>query len=211
MMSEHKNIYMALASAQSEMDKAEKRANNPHFKSKYADLADVRSACFPALNAHGIAIVQSTGECETGRYVETELHHGQSETSVKCRVPLIIQKNDMQGYGSAVTYARRYGLMALAGIAPEDDDGNAAARAAPKPKKTSDAQMKEGMSQIDGDLIDCATITDDQLFQLRDLIDAKGADVSKVCAYFKINTLPDMPAKSYDAAVGMLQKFKGGA
>jgi hypothetical protein len=50
----------------------------------------------------------------------------------ECRVPLIVGKNDMQGYGSAVTYARRYGLMGMAGVAPEDDDGNAAAKAAPK-------------------------------------------------------------------------------
>ena len=127
----HQSITAALAAAQAEMGKALKQANNPHFRSKYADLGSVSDACLPALNKHGIAVIQPTLDDETGRYVETRLIHASGE-SLSCRVPLIVQKNDMQGYGSAVTYARRYGLMCMAGIAPEDDDGNAAAAAAPK-------------------------------------------------------------------------------
>ena len=121
------------------MTNAAKTSNNPHFRSKYADLASVMDACMGPLNAAGIAVLQPTGEDEVGRYVETILLHAESSESLKCRVPLILQKNDMQGYGSAVTYARRYGLMAMAGIAPEDDDGNAAARAAPKAGQRPDA------------------------------------------------------------------------
>jgi hypothetical protein len=127
----HANIAAALAAAQAEMGKALKQANNPAFRSKYADLGSVTDACLPALNKHGIAVIQPTGEGEAGRYVETILLHTSGET-LACRVPLILGKNDMQGYGSAVTYARRYGLMCMAGIAPEDDDGNAAASAAPR-------------------------------------------------------------------------------
>jgi len=127
-----KGIATALAKAQANMGKALKQANNPHFRSKYADLGNVMDACLPALNEAGIALIQPTGEDEHGRYVETILIHGESGESLTCRVPLIVSKNDMQGYGSAVTYARRYGLMAMAGIAPEDDDGNAAAKAPPK-------------------------------------------------------------------------------
>lgn len=127
-----KSIATALAKAQMNMGKALKQANNPHFRSKYADLGNVMDACLPALNEAGIALIQPTGEDDHGRYVETILIHGESGESLTCRVPLIVSKNDMQGYGSAVTYARRYGLMAMAGIAPEDDDGNAAAKAPPK-------------------------------------------------------------------------------
>lgn len=127
-----KGIATALAKAQAEMGKALKQSNNPHFKSKYADLGNVMDACLPALNAAGIAVIQPTGEDDHGRYVETVLIHGESGESLTCRVPLIVNKNDMQGYGSAVTYGRRYGLMAMAGIAPEDDDGNAAAASPPK-------------------------------------------------------------------------------
>lgn len=128
----HKSIYAALAAAQSAMGPALKEANNPHFRSKYADLGNVMDACLPALNANGIAVVQPPYDDDSGRYVKTIFFHGETGQSIECRVPLIVQKNDMQGYGSAVTYARRYGLMAMAGIAPEDDDGYAAAKAAPK-------------------------------------------------------------------------------
>lgn len=132
MTNTNKTIAAALAAAQAKMGKALKSANNPHFKSKYADLASVVDACMPALNEVGIAVIQPTTDDETGRYVETVLIHGESGETLKCRVPLIVAKNDMQGYGSAVTYARRYGLMSMAGIAPEDDDGNRAAKAPPQ-------------------------------------------------------------------------------
>ncbi|MDG4650089.1 ERF family protein [Roseibacterium sp. SDUM158017] len=128
----HSSIAAALTAAQMQMGKALKSAKNPHFKTNYADLTSVMDACLPALNANGIAVVQPTTDDENGRYVETVLIHGESGQELRCRVPLIVQKNDMQGYGSAVTYARRYGLMSMAGIAPEDDDGHAAAQAAPK-------------------------------------------------------------------------------
>ncbi len=129
-----KGIATALAKAQANMGKAIKANKNDHFRSKYADLGNVMDACLPALNEVGIALIQPTGTDELGNFVETILIHGESGEQLSCRVPLILGKNDMQGFGSAVTYARRYGLMAMAGIAPEDDDGNAAAASAPKGK-----------------------------------------------------------------------------
>ena len=153
----HKTIAAALASAQSQMGKALKDANNPHFKSKYADLSSVTSACMPALNANGIAVIQPFVDDETGRYVKTVLIHESGET-LECRVPLIVQKNDMQGFGSAATYARRYGLMAMAGIAPEDDDGNAAVVAATRNdprQKTPDASIDNAIAYLaDADDLD---------------------------------------------------------
>lgn len=124
-------IAAALAKAQVEMGPALKDSNNPAFKTKYADLSSVMAACMPALNKNGIAVIQPTGSDDAGRYVQTILIHGTTGETLSCRVDLIVGKNDMQGYGSAVTYARRYGLMCMAGIAPEDDDGNAAAASAP--------------------------------------------------------------------------------
>ena len=149
------NIAKALATAQMNMGKALKQSNNPHFRSKYADLGNVMDACLPALNEAGIAVIQPTGEDDKGRYVETILIHGESGEKLSCRTPLIVQKNDMQGFGSAQTYARRYGLMAMAGIAPEDDDGNAASKAAPKqeqkparPQGPSDQAISEAMKYL---------------------------------------------------------------
>jgi len=176
------NIATALASAQAKMGKALKSANNPHFKSKYADLASVTEACLPALNESGIAVIQPTGEDETGRYVETMLIHGPSGEVLKCRVPLIVQKNDMQGYGSAVTYARRYGLMSMSGIAPEDDDGNDAAKALPKaqqaPKGPSDQAVSEAKDMLFGaddmdDLIRIWKNIPKELQHVQPVIDAK--------------------------------------
>lgn len=122
-------IAKALAQAQMEMGKALKQTDNPHFRSKYADLGNVMDACMAALNRNGIAVIQPMQDTEFGRYVVTKFIHESGET-LECPVPLIVGKQDMQGLGSAYTYARRYGLMALAGIAPEDDDGNAAAQSA---------------------------------------------------------------------------------
>lgn len=122
---QHTSIAAALAAAQMEMGKALKHAQNPHFRSKYADLGSVMDACMSALNSHGIAVIQPLLENEFGRQVVTRFIHASGE-ALECPIPLIIGKNDMQGLGSAITYARRYGLMSLAGIAPEDDDGNAA-------------------------------------------------------------------------------------
>ena len=135
----HQGIVEALIAAQTSMGKAVKNSVNPAFKSKYADLASVIDACLEALNANGIALLQPLGEDEHGRYCETILMHTGGET-LQCRVPLIVAKNDMQGYGSAVTYARRYGLMAMTGIAPEDDDGNAAVAAKPAPPMSKGLQ-----------------------------------------------------------------------
>lgn len=128
----HKGLYSALAAAQAAMGPALKDSVNPAFKSKYADLASVMAACLPALNANGIAVIQPPYQDDAGaRFVKTIFIHGETGETAECAVPLIVAKNDMQGYGSAVTYARRYGLMSMAGIAPEDDDGNAAAKAPP--------------------------------------------------------------------------------
>lgn len=157
----HGSIAAALAAAQAQMGKALKSANNPHFKSKYADLSSVVDACLPALNANGIAVVQPTTDDENGhRYVETVLIHGDSGQDLRCRVPLIVAKNDMQGYGSAVTYARRYGLMSMAGIAPEDDDGNAAAAAAPKQERRADPLVKNGYAEARDYLLAAETLED---------------------------------------------------
>ena len=157
-----KNIAMALVKAQMNMTKAAKTAANPHLKSKYADLASVMDACVPALNEAGIAVLQPAGEDDTGRYIETIFIHGESGEQMGCKIPLIVQKNDMQGYGSAVTYARRYGLMTMAGIAPEDDDGHAASKAPPRqqqqrkpdpivePPQATDAEVQAASDAIAG-------------------------------------------------------------
>lgn len=132
-MADHKNVYMALAAAQSEMDKAVKDAVNPAFRSKYADLSSVVDAVRPALNKNGIAFFHIPVSDNLGHRMKTVLCHGASETQIECDVPLIFGKNDMQGYKSATTYAKRIGLESVTGIAPEDDDRNAPVASAKTP------------------------------------------------------------------------------
>jgi len=127
-VSEKNEIAAALAIAQGKMGKAVKESTNPAFRAKYADLGNVMDACLPALNGEGISVIQPFRTDGDAFFVDTILLH-KSGQSLSCSVPLIVNKRDMQGLGSAMTYARRYGLMAMAGIAPEDDDGNAAVRA----------------------------------------------------------------------------------
>jgi hypothetical protein len=122
----------AFVRAQAGFGAALKTSTNPHFKSRYADLSACVEAVIDSLHKNGFALLQKTHECETGVAVETILMHesGEQISGGILRVPA--SKLDPQGYGSALTYARRYSLMAVCGIAPEDDDGNAAS----KPKKT---------------------------------------------------------------------------
>lgn len=128
-----KSISSAFVRAQKEFSPALKTSSNPHFKSKYADLAACVEAVLDALNNNGIALMQLTHETDSGVMVETTFIHESGEVLSGGKLHVPAPKQDPQGYGSALSYARRYSLMAACGIAPEDDDGNAASRPTTKP------------------------------------------------------------------------------
>ena len=121
----------AFVKAQASFGAALKTSSNPHFKSRYADLSACVEAVIDGLHANGLALIQTSHPSDTGVAVETILVHesGGKISGGILHVPAT--KQDAQGYGSALTYARRYSLMATCGIAPEDDDGNAASRRKP--------------------------------------------------------------------------------
>jgi hypothetical protein len=191
-MTEHKNIYSALCAAQANMGKVTKGSVNPAFKSRYADLADVVSVAVPALSEQGISMYHSMTRDDHGMVMRTTLSHGASDTHLHCDVPLIINKNDMQGMKSATTYAKRIGLESLTGIAPDDDDGNAAAKAAPPAQAKPPAKM-----------------TAEQFQQINDLIERTASDEAKLCAYWKVAELHDLTAQQADQTVAMLTKKLG--
>jgi hypothetical protein len=116
----------ALAKAQAQIHPAPKDKTNPHFGSKYADLAAIIDACRLPLSENGLSFVQLLSNDQNGVMVVTRLMHISGEmVESPCWLP-VAQKTP-QGYGSAITYARRYGLATLVGVASEeDDDGNAA-------------------------------------------------------------------------------------
>lgn len=162
-------IAEALVKAQKAFGPALKSSLNPHFKNRYADLAACVEAVVDALNENGIMLMQPCHESASGVIVETLFIHESGETMSAGRLHVPAAKQDPQGYGSALTYARRYSLMAACGIAPEDDDGNAAskpktgapeggARAKEKPKDNSPraraARLIEGVNA--GDAVNAA-------------------------------------------------------
>ena len=136
-----KSIAAALVKAQKEFGPALKTSTNPHFRSRYADLSACIEAVIDALNSNGIYLMQLTDEHDGGVKVSTTFIHESGEQLSGGTLFMPASKHDAQGFGSALSYARRYSLMAACGIAPEDDDGNhatktapvAAPKAAPKP------------------------------------------------------------------------------
>jgi hypothetical protein len=124
-----KNIATAFIKAKKEFSPALKDKTNPAFRSKYADLGACLEAVNDALLNNGIAVYQETSEDSTGVTVETVLLHESGETIRSGKLHVPAAKQDPQGFGSALTYCRRYSLITACGIAPEDDDGNAASKA----------------------------------------------------------------------------------
>lgn len=137
-------LLAALAKSQGAIENAHKNAKNPHFRSTYADLAEVLNTVRPVLAENGLSVLQSTAFDGERVSVTTALCHasGGYITSTAACVPA---KTDAQGIGAATTYLRRYSLAAMAGIAQEDDDGQSARHdAAPA------AQHSEWLERIAG-------------------------------------------------------------
>jgi len=190
-----KELATAMAKAQAEIKAALKDSKNPHFKSSYADLTSVWDACRTALTKNGLSVVQNPNYEGDEEWLETRLLHASGE-SISGRYPLRPQQQTPQGYGSALTYARRYSLAAMVGVvADEDDDGNAAsqrgnyeppARPAPKAEdKTAAAKsyVDEAIKAI-GTLTDATSLNawvdanKTKLERLRDVYDEGSRQVS---------------------------------
>lgn len=121
----------ALAKAQGEIKGAAKDSTNPHYRSKYADLASVWDACRQALTKNGLSVVQLPDVSADGVFLHTTLAHSSGQW-MRGTMPVKPVQDTPQGLGSALTYARRYSLAAMVGVAPDDDDdGNAASAGTP--------------------------------------------------------------------------------
>jgi hypothetical protein len=131
-----KNIATALVKAQKAFGPALKTSTNPHFRSRYADLSACVEAVIDALNANGIYLLQKNYDCADGVMVETVFVHESGEMLETGILRFPLMKNDPQGAMACLTYARRGSLMAACGIAPEDDDGNAASKVKVSATKT---------------------------------------------------------------------------
>ncbi len=151
----------ALAKAQGAIEGALKGKENPHFRSKYADLGAVWDACRDALSKNGISVVQPVGHSSDGTLCTiTRICHSSGQWMQDDGIPLLLSKQDMQGLGSALTYSRRYGLMSMVGIAPEDDDGNAATKSSGQVAQTLKASAPVAPAGFEDWLLDLTSTAD---------------------------------------------------
>lgn len=128
------NIHTALLAAQKEMGPVFKNATNPAFKSKYADLGAVIETISESLHKHGIVFYQVIGTDGTTHWLDTSLVLAETGDKIVSHAPIISKEpGDPQKFGGALTYQRRYSLLALLGLAPEDDDGNEASKPSSQP------------------------------------------------------------------------------
>ena len=121
-------LVSALSKAQGEMDGAVKDSLNPHFKSKYADLASVWQACRDPLSKHGLSIVQTLDLLGEKQVLMTILAHASGQW-IKSTIQLPIQRPGPQELGSCLSYCRRYALAAMVGVYQDDDDAESAQKA----------------------------------------------------------------------------------
>jgi hypothetical protein len=140
----------ALVKAQSQIKNASKDSVNPHFKSKYADLASIWEACKEALAKNNIAVTQWPVASEDQKlHLITRISH--KGEFMQGRIAIPMDKQNAHGVGSAITYAKRYALAAALGVADEDDDGNAASKKVrPHADFVAEAQ-KDGLISGDPD------------------------------------------------------------
>jgi ERF superfamily protein len=145
----------ALVKAQGAMKSAIKDSENPFFKSRYADLASVWEACREALTSNGLSVVQLPGyEPGAARLTTMLLHTSGQWIAGMGGAPLVPKVNrdgkesppDAQSMGSAITYLRRYGLAAVAGVVQEDDDAEQAVRGKPVRGKVASGDTKDAPS-----------------------------------------------------------------
>lgn len=136
-------IAAAFVKAQAQIGHATKSSNNPHFRSKYADLTTIIETIRPVLADHGLSVWQRPIFCTTGIRTQTVLLHESGEWLADGSLYVPASKQDAQGFGSAQTYDRRYGMVTNMGVGQEDDDGNAASAAPTKPAQAVSSSPAE--------------------------------------------------------------------
>lgn len=180
-----KELSTALAKAQGALKPAVKDSLNPHFKSKYADLASVWEACREPLSSNGIAIVQFPASFENNvMTLITRITHSSGEW-LQQTMTCPVTKPDAQGIGSALSYMRRYVLSAVVGIYQDDDDGNSASFA---PKERP------------------ATLTVDEIATIGTLAVNTKTELSKICAFYGKKDLAEIERLHFNKIVEMLEK-----
>jgi hypothetical protein len=160
-------------------------AKGAKFSYRYADISDVLAAVLPALSRVGLALTQETSIIDGGIMLTTRLTHAGTGECVSGYYPVARITDDPQTMGSALTYARRYALCTLIGLAPDDDDdGESARQRAPA----------------------AARITSTQREQLASLIDDGNVDIEAFCRYFRVGSLAELTQDKFADAVSAIRR-----
>lgn len=181
-------IHEAFCAAQSEIGAARKNTKNEFFDSKYADLKECFNACSEALHKHGIHISQPTMREDDLFVVRTILTHTSGESMQDFGVPIIgwqNAKNPAQAFGSGQTYARRYGLCGMVGIAPEDDDAQSLTQNKPQEKPS--------------------TLSEKQTQEIASLIEQRECNSAKMFEYLGVKMVSEIPANRYNQVKKQLE------
>jgi hypothetical protein len=157
-------------------------------------LPSVIDAVKTALNDAGIVFLQTPSPSPDGMlYLTTRLLHESGEW-IQDTATTPFPKQDPQGYGSAITYLRRYSLSAITGLYQDDDDGNAAAKVATKP----DVKPVERAA--------CLSI--DQITAIQDALTVSGLTAMQICTKAKVNSLAEIEAHRYTALLKWINEHK---
>ena len=190
------SIYKKLNEFKKSVGAIKKDSTNPHYKNKYASIESVLDTIEKPLLDAVLCFIQ----CVEDLNLITTIYDTESDNILTSKIPLILNKNDMQQLGSAITYARRYGLVSMFGLEQEDDDGNLASGNNQKPvQKPIVQQQKDGFNAIP------KKIDENQVKALLRLFtsDEHKNDFLATC---KINKIEDLPLSWYDKAIDKLSK-----
>lgn len=181
------SIVGVLAKVLPELGAVHKNKKNPAFKSNYADLGAVLTAIAP-IAEHGLWFRQVPVQIDGGVGIETFYVHECGDELSAGVTPVPVDKSNAQGLGSAMTYGRRYGLMTAFGLSADDDDGNAAARAAKAKEPDAPAEMP-----------------DTEWANLVQLTEAAKANTTAMLKHYDVKNLRHLNQEQYGHAVGKLK------
>lgn len=202
-------LFAALSKAQAEMQPALLSAENPYFKSRYADLTSLVQASRPALTKNGLAVIQQILPDDNGSMVMHTLLTHSSGQYITSRMRIIPPKSDIQSLGSHITYLRRFSYASIVGIVTqdEDDDGETSVMSERQQYNTKGPSVKYDATQKEQKF---ETITKDQLDEINyELSDPIVADLAEeIMDKMRIQTLADLPKSKYRVSIERIREIK---
>lgn len=201
-----KELFTALSKAQAEFKVAERDAENPYFKSKYADFESIVSSCRPALSKNGLSFIQITSiKDDKSLILITRLCHLSGEY-IESEYPIEPVKRDPQALGSALTYAKRYSLAALIGVVTSEEDDDAEAAMQRKPVQNINIQSAPVQNHAQKKYSE----KDISIFKMRDFMSTLGVTEQHIKDKFKLKNLLDLNSDQIAEIKFYAEEIKGG-